>query len=777
MRAALRAGLLGALIASALWAALGMQAGQSEGPVPPGTPISAIEFAGLQGVTDAFARSVVQARPGDTYDERAIEADVTRLIKTGRFDDARAEPQMRGGQVAIVFRLVERPVIASVELVGNRKFKTKDLLGESGLAAGQPISDYAIKQAQVNIERKYKEAGYYYAAVEISRARLESERVVELQIREGPRVRVRQIRFEGNHGFSAARLKQQIETHTYIWIFRTGEYDDERAERDAAAVRNFYRDQGYLDARVGHKPEFSNETDLTLTFTIEEGTRYSVKSITFQGNTVFSAEDLAGGMRLRSEGLFLAESLRQDVRAINDKYGAQGYIYADVATNWTYAKEEGFVDLTLTINERGQFRFGRIVIRGNAATQDKVVRRELRFFPEELYDLPATRVAERRLVETRLFNTARIEPVGEQPGVRDALVRVEEAETTKILFGVGVTTNNGLLGTVTIENRNFDLFDWPRNATEFFKGRAFHGAGQVFRLQFEPGTELTRGRIDFREPYLLDLDVGFGTSLYLFQRDRKEWDERRVGFNVSFDRRFREGLLKNWAAEAAFRFENVNIGGLDRWSPDEVRQTRGDNFLSTVKGTLVRDTTDSLFMPTRGNRLSVSYEQAFGDYSFGKIIGDGAQHFTLLTDSVNRKHILSLGGTIGQIVGDAPPFERFFGGGIGSIRGFEFRGVSPRSGWLMRARDRVGGDFELLANAEYSFPLIGETVRGVAFLDMGTIEEEFGVHDWRAAAGLGARIYFKPFGPIPLAFDFAFPISSNGDDDEQVFSFSFGTTF
>jgi outer membrane protein insertion porin family len=128
----------------------------------------------------------------------------------------------------------------------------------------------------------------------------------------------------------------------------------------------------------------------------------------------------------------------------------------------------------------------------------------------------------------------------------------------------------------------------------------------------------------------------------------------------------------------------------------------------------------------------------------------------------------------GQIFGDAPVFERFYGGGSGSIRGFEFRGISPRQGIR---DDRVGGDFMLLTNAEYSFPLAGQVLRGVTFLDMGTVEPDFGIHAWRAAIGVGARIYIKYFGPIPLSFDLALPIAKQDGDNTQIFNFAFGTTF
>lgn len=767
-----------------LWVAVGMIAPGDVGPPAPqaapaaGMVIERVDVAGLVNVADTYARSYLKTAAGEPYDPRIVEEDITRLIKTGKFDDVRAEPTMEAGKLVIVFRVVERPFVESVEFVGNAKFSTKDLLAEIELAPGSAISEFLIKQALINIERKYKEAGYYYVRIEVDRELLEQERVVRFDISEGPRVKVRKIRFEGNAAFPSSKLAGKIETKTYIWVFRTGEFDEERAERDAAALQNYYRDEGYLDARVGYKTDIApNGTDLTLTFVIDEGPRYAVRNLTFQGNTVFTSDELLAATKLQPEAVFAAEVVKRDLKMLTDKYGEIGYIYADVQSEWVYAQEEAYVDVTIRIQEQAQFRFGRIVVRGNTQTKDKVIRRELRFFPEELYNTVAARDAENRLVETRLFNSVTITPVGDQPGVRDALVRVEEAQTTTVLFSVGVTSNSGLVGSVTIENRNFDLFDAPRNASELFKGRAFKGAGQIFRMQLEPGTEFTRARIDFREPYLLDQDFGFGTGIYLFERGRDEFDEQRIGFNVSFDHRFRSGLLKNWAAEAAFRFESVEISDTDWLTAEEIREDRGTSWLTSVKGTLVRDTTDSRFLPTRGNRLSVSYEQAGalgGDYSFGKLIGDFAQHFTLLTDSTDRKHVLSFGTTIGQIFGDAPVFERFYGGGIGSIRGFEFRGISPRAGIR---DDRIGGDFQFLVNTEYSFPLIGKTVRGVTFLDMGTIEEDFGIHTWRAAVGVGARIYVKYFGPIPMAFDFAFPISSDDDDDEQVFSFSFGTSF
>ncbi|MBK8270542.1 MAG: BamA/TamA family outer membrane protein [Planctomycetes bacterium] len=551
------------------------------------------------------------------------------------------------------------------------------------------------------------------------------------------------------------------------------------AERDAAAIKAFYVARGYLNAQVGYRIDFEkdSETDLVVTFIISEGIQHYIQSIKFVGNTVFDDARLVSMMRSFVGEVVDADVLKADREKLLQEYGRLGYVYAEVNTSHVFAEDDGFVNLTVTVVEQAQYRFGRIVVRGNRNTKDRVIRRELRFLPEELYDTTKAKAAEQSLVETRLFNDAKITPVGDQPGVRDALVTLEEADTTSILFGVGITSNSGLVGSISIEQRNFDIFDTPRSGREFFRGRSFRGAGQTMRLVVEPGTELNRARLEFREPYLFDRDIGMGLALYLFERGRDEFDERRIGFSPSFDKRFREGPLKGWATEASFRFEQIKIGGTDIFTAQDIRDDRGNNWLTSVKGTLVRDTTDSRWLPSRGDRLQLSLEQVGalgGDHFFPKAVATYDKYFTLKTDVFGRKHILQFGTTVGQIFGDAPVFEKFFAGGIGSLRGFAFRGISPRDGIR---DDAVGGDFLVLTNAEYSFPLIGKTVRGATFIDMGTVEKDFGIQSWRAAAGFGARIYIKYFGPIPLSFDFAVPLAEEDGDDTQFFSFSFGASF
>jgi len=746
---------------------------------PQGRIIDRIEFEGLETVSPIFARSIIRTQSGDRWDQDQIARDCARLAQTGKFEGSPYAVQRdEADRLVLVFVVQERPFVVEIDFIGNQKFDADDLLGDIDLAIGSPISDFAVNQAELDIERKYREAGYYNVDAVVDRDILATERRVLFRISEGPRVKVKAVEFEGNTAFGDRELRSKIETETYIWIFRTGAFDDETAQRDAAAIKRFYIERGYLDAQVGYRIFLDDKGEnLTLVFQIEEGIQYEIKSLDFAGNSVFSDDELGFIVKSAVGTPIDAEVLKLDRETLLDEYGRIGYIYTSVTSNYVFDEEEGFVNLTFDIAENQQYRVGLIPIRGNRHTQDKVIRRELRFYPDELYDVSKIKQAEHRLVETRLFSEATITPQGDAIGVRDALVDVTEADTTTILFGVGVTSNNGVVGSISIEQRNFDLFDWPRSSEEFFKGQSFRGAGQTLNLQIEPGTELTRGRIEFREPYLLDQQIGLGVGAYVFERGRDEFDEERIGFYTSFDRRFEEGFLANWTGEVAFRFEHIDISDTDLLTSREIRDDRGDSWLTSAKLTMLRDWTDSRWLPSEGGRFKVSYEQAGafgGDHAFGKLIGEFEHYWTIHRDTFDRKHVLSFGATMGHIFGDAPVFERFFGGGIGSIRGFEFRGVSPRDG--IRT-DAVGGDFLALTNVQYSFPLVGDTFRGVTFLDMGTVEDDFEITDWRASVGVGVRLYLDYFGPIPIAFDLAWPIAADDDDDEQVFNFSFGTTF
>ena len=757
-------------------------AARAQPAAPEGLTVKSIDIVGNDTVTDGFILRRLETRVGGTYTAVAIDRDQRRLLRTGKFTLVTPQTAIDGGEVVLTLMVVEKPQISGVAFVGNVKYSDKDILDELDFRPGDPLDRVAVLRGRANIERLYREGGYFFAEITVDEARLENERTVVYTVVEGPRVRVRDILFEGNDAISARILRTEIETKTYIWIIRTGEFDAERLSRDELALTEYYRGQGYLDVKVGHRLEFSDDReDLTIIFQIVEGTRYRLRHVRFVGNTVHTDDDLALLMRSSTGTYLVAEQLDADVETLKRLYGENGYIDIEVRADEPVFLEDDAesVDLTINITEHNQITTGLIDITGNARTQDKVVRRELRFFPGELYNTTTMEEAKRRLVETQLFSEeTTITPVGTDEQVRDARVAVVESERQgEITFGAGVTSDSGVVGKINILNRNFDLFDRPRSMSELFKLQAFRGAGQMARVQFEPGTQVTRFRIDFREPYLLDQPLSFGTSLYLFERGRDAYNERRAGLNFDFRKKFEKGWLHDWVGEIGFRVEHIGIGNVEFYDAPDIRDVEGGNFLSSISLRLVHDTTDSFFLPSRGHRFELSWEQAGamgGDFLFAKTGVEYTWHKTLGVDEFDRKSILSIRGQVDQILGDAPVFERFYAGGIGSLRGFDFRGITPRDGLF---GDKVGGDFRILTRAGYSFPLYGKVLRGVLFNDMGTVEESFGLTRWRSSIGFGVRLQLNFFGPIPLEFDFALPVTKSSEDDTRIFNFLIGGTF
>ncbi|MFH1108272.1 MAG: outer membrane protein assembly factor BamA, partial [Planctomycetota bacterium] len=655
----------------------------------------------------------------------------------------------------------------------------KKLLEKVPLTVGDPIDSFGVAEGRNALETFYHEEGYGDARVTYDAELLNQTRELVYTVEEGVRIRVRKILYEGNEAIPAKELNKQVTTKTYLWIFRDGKFDPDTVESDAAAVQSYYRDEGYLDARASYRLEFSPDgRDLTIIFTVAEGTRYAIESIAFRGNTVFNDAQLQEKMRLHLGDVMRRPLLEKDVKDIQTLYGEQGYIYAEVQAQRVFSETPALVRLTLEITEGELIHVGRIVVRGNEQTKDKVVRREFGLYPEDVFDLTEARETEKRLLQTQIFGKATVSPVGTTPGVRDALINVEESPRAgEFLFGVGVTSNSGLVGSVVFDIKNFDLFDRPRSFAEFIKLKSFRGAGQRLRLEAQPGTELTRFRIDFTEPYFLDRPITFGLGLYYFTRERDAYDEERLGVNVSFGKRVKKGFLKDWFAEVALRAESVDIDPKDIFTAHEIRKDKGTSTLTSVKGTLVRDRTDNRFLPTRGDRFRLSWEQAGtlgGDYSFSKTIADYTWHKTLYTDVQDRKSVLSLRADVGAIFGEAPVFERFYAGGIGSMRGFQFRGVSPRAGLR---HDAIGGDLQVLGGAEYSFPLYGENLRGVVFSDMGTVGDDYAIEGWRMTVGAGVRLVIEFLGPVPMEFNLAAPVASEPDDEDQVFSFFIGAVF
>jgi len=711
----------------------------------------------------------VTIRPGQVYDPNAVRLDEQRLLKTRRYSRVTATPTRTPRGVIVTFHVQERPVIQDVRFQGNKGFSDGDLRKALHFAAGDPVDEFLIQSGAEAIASRYRADGYYRVSVTYDPAALRQQPQVIYRIVEGPKAYLKNIRFLGNEQIGSLVLRGQIKSKKRIWPFTSGALDLETADRDVVDLRNYYHSKGFLDAQVARELTCKGRA-ATLTFLIEEGPRYRVRRNVFVGTTVFSPAELTRGLELVRGEYYDEVKLRRDRQAVRNRYGQIGYIDAMESVRLAYTETAGEVDLVYTIREGRQMRVGAIAIRGNVITKQNVIRRQIQVRPGQLYNTGAVMESAQRLREARLFESVSITPFGEAPDCRNVLVQVKEGRTGQFIIGAGVDSNAGLLGRVRLTERNFDLLAWPTSWRQIKRGEGFRGAGQLLRVSAEPGTRFMRFRVDWEDPWLYDKPILLGASAYHFMAQRETYDEIHYGGEMRLGHRFPNG----WYATLMGRIEGIDITGIDRTkAPFDVRRVAGTSSLEAIRGMLVRDRTDSRWMPTRGDRLSLDYQHVVGDYFFGKFRGDYRRYWTVYEDEQDRKHILSFRGGLYQIFGNAPTFERLYAGGLGTMRGFKFRGISPRQGpW----HQVVGGDFSALLGAQYTFPLVGKQLRGIVFVDSGTVERNTTIKTYRVSAGVGLQVYMM-HAPIPLEFDFGFPLVKDGKDDLQLLAFSIGWAF
>jgi outer membrane protein assembly factor BamA len=336
-----------------------------------------------------------------------------------------------------------------------------------------------------------------------------------------------------------------------------------------------------------------------------------------------------------------------------------------------------------------------------------------------------------------------------------------------LLFGLGVNSDSGLTGSVVLNERNFDILNWPTSFDELLSGSAFRGAGQEFRAEAVPGTVAQRYSVSFREPFLFDSPYSMKLDGYYFTRIYNEYSEDRLGGRVTFGRR----LGENWTVSVGTRLETVNIYSIPAGAPDEINVDYGNHFLAGFNAGISYDTRDSYLRPTEGMIASAMVEEVTGSYTFPKVSFEINKYFTALkrADGSGRQ-VVALRSAVAWSGENTPVFERFYAGGFQSLRGFEFRGVGPDVNGF-----KVGGDFMFLNSLEYQIPIKADDhLYWVFFVDSGTVESRVDIKDYRVSAGFGLRIVIPMMGPVPIALDFGFPIVKAPQDNQQVFSFWVG---
>ena len=760
--------------------------GLAQAADPAGRPIGQVEIKGLRTVPEQLVRNAIRISPGDAFDAGIVHEDIVRITHLGRFRTVVAEhEQQADGSLIVTYVVSELPMIADIQVIGNKAVSDHDLLSLVNLRRGDPVDQFLIDQGTRQIAQAYEKKGYYLTDVTVDGEQLTETGVLIFRVREGPHVRIRSISFQGNTVFGDKELKSRIKSNAYVLILRPGALSRRQLDDDAAALRKYYRDRGYHDAQVGRDVQMSaDQKEAAVVFLIEEGELFTVEAIRVEGNEQFGDAQILETMQLKVGDVFSDDLLLKSKETVGDLYGKLGFIETKVQLEPLFHEADPKVSLVVHINEGKSYTVGGIEVRGNRVTKSRVITRQIRGMePGRPFDLTGVKVTKTRLSHSPLFQKASVTILGDPADdARDVLVEVQEKNTGSFSVGAGVSSDSGVVGAISLTQRNFDIANPPDSLGELITGKAFRGAGQYFAITLQPGNETSRYSVAFREPYLLDSDYFLDTNVFYYDRERADYDEERAGGNLGLGQRFGDV----WSASVAGRYEAIDITNLDPTVPDDVTAVAGDSDLTTLGFTVRRNTTDSPLFPTRGSRLSAGISRAGalgGDYDYTKLNAGVRKYWTIEEDFLGRRTVFSVSATAGYAFEDdeAPVFERYYAGGHRTFRGFDYRGVGPRGiiagPPLVQTDDSVGGDWLFLLSFEYNFPIYQDVLRVVLFSDTGTVQDDFGLDEYRMSVGAGLRLAVPFLGQAPFAFDFAVPVAKEPDDETQIFSFDIALPF
>ncbi|MFQ5543802.1 MAG: outer membrane protein assembly factor BamA [Nitrospiria bacterium] len=734
--------------------------------------IKLIEVKGNHKIDKKNILSKLSLKEGDIFSPAQVQADLKHLYEMGFFENVEVESEGLEGGIALYFIVHEKPFLVDVVYEGNENIG-KDRLEEKIPIKTQTFFDLKnIKSVILMIKGLYEEDGYYNTVVTPVTQSLTDNRVVlTFLIEEGDQAYIKTIRFEGNHAFEGKQLQKNMETSTYFWltswITESGRFKKDQMEIDQERIEAHYLNHGYLNIDVA-EPRVQLSDDkawFEITIPVHEGEQFSIGDISYSGNTLFESATLSSLTKSQAGAVFNRGALRQDTLKMIDHYGESGYIYANVTPDLRPDNETRTVDVNFRVTEGDPVQVREINISGNNKTRDKVIRREIRINEQERIDTKKLRRSFERLNNLNYFETINIVPRQVDRGWVDLDVEVKEKPTGTFSVGGGYSSTDKFVGTFDVTMGNF------------------LGKGQLLKLKGQTGTRQASYSLTFREPYLFDRDLSGTFDLFNQLRDFGSYDERRIGGDVILGRSYGEYVR----GSVSYTVETLDLldlrldenGNIDSTVPSQIQAQAalGKTLTSALGFSLSRDTRDFFFDPKEGGRNSLSLEYAGtflgGDNAYYKIIADSSRFFPLWWD-----HVFSVHGRFGFAEGidgeELPVGERFFVGGINTVRGFKFGKAGP----LDELGEIKGGSKQLFFNVEYLIPLVEEAkIKLLFFYDYGAAFDSGDAIDFsgmRKAAGFGVR-WISPLGPLRL--EWGYNLDPEPGEPSRAVEFSIGSLF
>jgi outer membrane protein insertion porin family len=728
--------------------------------------IADIRIAGNKRIDSGAILRHIKNRTGDLYNIVQLRNDLKSVFKMGYFVDVQIEIDESDEGKIVTFTLQEKEVIGSVSISGEEELEAEDIKEVLTLSPNTILNAKEIRESTANIKSLYKEKGYYDTQVEAKLTYPKEERVnITFDIKEGKKVFVKEVYIQGNKTFSDDEIQEIIATSAkdwLSWITASGLLKRDLLKQDASRIGAFYQNNGFIEVKVG-EPKVDKQGEwLYVTFNIEEGDRYKVGLIDVTGGLVLDRNTLLNKVQIGEERYYNRKTLRDDIIKLTDLYASKGFAFAEISPEVKRDDHEKRVDIIFHAAKGDLVHVNRIIVKGNTRTRDKVIRRNMTLDEREVFDATALKSSTSRLRRLDYFEEINItpEPSADQNNLMDIVVDVKEKPTGTFSVGAGYSSVDGMMFMGEISQDNF------------------LGRGQRLAVQANLGGSSTKYNLSFTEPHLNDSKLLFGFDVFDWERDYDDYDKQSTGATL----RFGYPIWARWKLFFYLGYEDSKLTNIDEINASQLILDSIDietTHFYTVG--ISRDTRNKRFMPSKGSqhRLSVKKAGDFlgGDSSFYKLEATTSWYFPFRWDTV-----FHLRGTVGYVDetedNKLPVYERFYLGGINTMRGFESGQISPRDDPDDPTSDRIGGDKMGFVNLEYIFPIAKDAgLSGLVFYDTGFVygeEQDWTLKDLRNSVGFGFR-WLSPMGPLRL--EWGYNIDPKDDEDQSLWDFSIGGSF
>ena len=728
--------------------------------------INSIAVAGNTRIDSGAVMRQVKSQPGDRYAPELLRVDLKNIFQMGYFEDVQILVADTEKGKDVTFQLKEKAVIGQVIVSGAKELEEKEVKEVVSISPNTIINTKEVQASVENIRKLYKDKGFYRTNVAAKLDHATPDKVnVTFDIEEGIKMYIKDIRFVGNKAFTAKELRKEMSTSEkglLSWFTESGKLKRDLLEQDRSRVGALYHNSGYIEAKIS-EPVITEEGDwLYVTFDVQEGDRYRVGTIEIEGDIVGDKNELFSLVELSKEKFFSRKILREDVLRLTDRYAESGYAFVEVDPKLSKNEADKRMDMSLKIAKGHLIHINRINIKGNTRTRDKVIRREMQVQEGGLLDASAVRKSNERLQRLGFFEEVNVTPEPTvQEDIMDVVVDIKEKATGTFSVGAGYSSVDNLMFMGEITENNF------------------LGKGQRLSLQANLSSSSSRYNFSFTEPRLNDTKLLFGYDLYNWSREYDDYTKDSTGGAL----RFAYPVWNKWNLGWGYGYDDTTMSDV---LLTNVSQTILDSMLiektSFVRVGLSKDTRNKLTDASKGWITNYSIKQAGGplggDSAFTKYEAVSSWYYPLKWDT-----IFHVKGAIGYLAeneeGKLPVYEKFYLGGLNTIRGFESSKVSP----LELNPDgvtysRIGGEKMWYGNLEWIFPIVKDIgLKGLVFFDMGNVytdSQTWDFADLRYSTGFGFR-WLSPMGPLRL--EWGYNLDPKEGEDQGVWDFSIGGAF